>query len=86
VLHGLHAAHEATDERGASLQLVHRDVSPGNVLVGGDGARKSLAEPLADTLYFAGEATDAEESGTVGGALQSGVRAAREIIKRGDSN
>ena len=56
------------------------------VLVGGDGARESLAEPVADTLYFAGEATDAEESGTVGGALQSGVRAARAIIKRGDSN
>jgi serine/threonine-protein kinase len=36
-LEGLHAAHEATDERGAPLQLVHRDVSPHNLLVGADG-------------------------------------------------
>ncbi|HEY8039200.1 MAG TPA: serine/threonine-protein kinase [Polyangiaceae bacterium] len=38
VLHGLHAAHEASDERGQPLNLVHRDVSPHNVLVGSDGA------------------------------------------------
>ncbi len=36
-LRGLHAAHEATDERGQPLGLVHRDVSPHNVLVGADG-------------------------------------------------
>jgi serine/threonine-protein kinase len=36
-LHGLHAAHEAKDERGLPLELVHRDVSPHNVLVGVDG-------------------------------------------------
>src|SRR5580698_7998031 len=31
VLYGLHAAHEATDERGGSLGVVHRDVSPQNI-------------------------------------------------------
>lgn len=36
-LHGLHAAHDATDERGQPLNIVHRDVSPQNVLVGLDG-------------------------------------------------
>src|SRR5450432_1730565 len=35
-LHGLHAAHEAKDERGSRIDLVHRDVSPQNVLVGAD--------------------------------------------------
>ena len=53
------------------------------VLVGGEGARERLAEPLGDTLYFAGEATDAEEAGTVAGALRSGQRAAREVLKKG---
>jgi eukaryotic-like serine/threonine-protein kinase len=40
VLHGLHAAHEATSEKGEPLGLVHRDVSPHNVLVGSDGAAR----------------------------------------------
>ncbi|HRI69453.1 MAG TPA: protein kinase [Polyangium sp.] len=34
---GLHAAHELTDSMGKPLALVHRDVSPQNVLVGVDG-------------------------------------------------
>src|SRR5690349_8197951 len=42
MLHGLHAAHEATDERGEPLQVVHRDVSPQNVLVGVDGVPRVL--------------------------------------------
>ena len=42
VLHGLHAAHEAKDERGHPLGIVHRDVSPQNVLVGTDGAPRVL--------------------------------------------
>ncbi|MGQ0656039.1 MAG: flavin monoamine oxidase family protein [Betaproteobacteria bacterium] len=50
------------------------------VLVGGKGAREELARPVADTLYFAGEATDSEEAGTVAGALRSGQRAAQQII------
>jgi serine/threonine protein kinase len=41
-LHGLHAAHEATNERGEPLDLVHRDVSPQNVLVGVDGIARVL--------------------------------------------
>jgi monoamine oxidase len=51
------------------------------VMVGGGRAREALAAPVAGTLYFAGEATDLEgEAGTVAGALQSGRRAALEII------
>src|SRR5215470_5352336 len=37
-LYGLHAAHSTTDETGAHAQLVHRDVSPQNLLIGVDGA------------------------------------------------
>ena len=49
----------------------------------------NLAKPVNDTLFFAGEATSAGNVGTVHGAIQSGQRAAREILtalgKRRDS-
>ncbi|MBL9023844.1 MAG: protein kinase [Myxococcales bacterium] len=41
-LHGLHAAHEATTETGEPLGIVHRDVSPQNILVGADGLARVL--------------------------------------------
>jgi serine/threonine-protein kinase len=41
-LHGLHAAHEAKDERGEPLGIVHRDVSPQNLIVGRDGVTRVL--------------------------------------------
>lgn len=42
VLQGLHAAHEARDERGVPLNIVHRDVTPQNILVGSDGVSRLL--------------------------------------------
>jgi serine/threonine-protein kinase len=42
VLLGLHAAHEARDSHGVPLNLVHRDVSPHNVIVGIDGTARVL--------------------------------------------
>ena len=49
--------------------------------VGGLDAARQLAEPIANTLFFAGEATDFEgRHGTVHGALASGLRAAKEIL------
>jgi serine/threonine protein kinase len=40
MLSGLHAAHELRDEHGEPTELVHRDVSPQNILVGIDGGTR----------------------------------------------
>jgi monoamine oxidase len=48
--------------------------------VGGGRARKALARPVEQTLFFAGEALDEEESAGVGGALNTGERAAKQLV------
>jgi monoamine oxidase len=50
--------------------------------VGGLKAAQILSEPMDDTIFFAGEATDFQgANGTVHGALDSGKSAAQKIIK-----
>jgi monoamine oxidase len=52
------------------------------VRVGGMQAQASLALPVEDTLFFAGEATELSgHQATVHGALRAGQRAADEIIQ-----
>jgi monoamine oxidase len=52
------------------------------VLAGGMGAQEELARPLANRLFFAGEATQSDgHHATVHGAFSSGLRVAREILK-----
>jgi monoamine oxidase len=53
------------------------------VPVGAITAPMRLAEPVADTLFFAGEATNSDgQSGTVHGAIATGYRAADELLSR----
>lgn len=49
-LHGLHAAHEATNERNQSLRIVHRDVSPQNIIVSTDGTARVLDFGVAKAI------------------------------------
>jgi serine/threonine-protein kinase len=51
VLAGLHAAHEAKDGQGRPLALVHRDVSPQNVMVGADGLARVLDFGIAQAAF-----------------------------------
>lgn len=50
------------------------------IAVGGIAAPAELARPIADTLFFAGEATESGFGGTVAAAIASGHRAACEIL------
>jgi serine/threonine-protein kinase len=65
VLDGLHAAHESRDERGEPLMLVHRDVSPQNILVGIDGVPRVLDFGIAK----AAGRTQTTEEGQIKGKL-----------------
>jgi serine/threonine-protein kinase len=50
VLRGLHAAHEARGEDGTPLGVVHRDISPQNIVVGVDGVARVLDFGVARAL------------------------------------
>lgn len=65
VLSGLHAAHETVDEMGMPLEIVHRDVSPQNVLVATDGSARLLDFGVAK----ASVAAHITRSGTYKGKL-----------------
>jgi monoamine oxidase len=49
--------------------------------VGGSGAHDDLAKPVQKTLFFAGEATSKDQTGTVAGAIDSGRRAATALLR-----
>lgn len=55
---GLHAAHELVDEAGKPVGLVHRDVSPQNILVGLDGISRVADFGIAKAMRGTSEKTD----------------------------
>ena len=77
ILAGLHAAHEARDERGAPLGIVHRDVSPQNVVIGTDGTPRVLDFGVAKATARLSPATDT-------GALKGKLGYAAPEQLRGD--
>ena len=50
VLQGLHAAHEAKNDKGEALHIVHRDVSPQNVMIGADGIARVVDFGIAKAI------------------------------------
>ncbi|MEO6418940.1 MAG: serine/threonine-protein kinase, partial [Polyangiaceae bacterium] len=64
---GLHAAHELTDEHGERMEIVHRDVSPHNLLVGTDGVTRVTDFGVATS---AGRLASTRPDGSMKGKLQ----------------
>jgi serine/threonine-protein kinase len=81
---GLHAAHELADQNGTPLGLVHRDISPHNLLVTYSGLVKVLDFGIAKATQRASTLTEAGEiKGKLAFMAPEQVRG-REVDRRTD--
>jgi eukaryotic-like serine/threonine-protein kinase len=76
-LQGLHAAHEARDERGTPLNIVHRDISPQNILLGIDGIARLVDFGVAKAAGRAQTTRDGQIKGKLGYMAPEQVRAGK---------
>jgi serine/threonine-protein kinase len=65
LLLGLHEAHEARDDDGSHLAIIHRDVSPQNVVVGLDGLARVLDFGVAKARSRVHHSNDGEIKGKI---------------------
>jgi eukaryotic-like serine/threonine-protein kinase len=83
LLEGLHAAHEATNEDGTSLEIVHRDVSPQNVMVGADGIPRVLDFGIAKASVRLQTTEDGSFKGKLG-YMPPDVLSGAKVDRRAD--
>jgi eukaryotic-like serine/threonine-protein kinase len=62
-LHGLHAAHESKDRSGKPMSIIHRDVSPENIMIGADGYARIIDFGIASALGRATTTQDGQVKG-----------------------
>jgi serine/threonine protein kinase len=81
---GLHAAHETRDDAGASLNVVHRDVSPHNILIGTNGRVKLVDFGVAKARERMSEATSVGHVKGKFGYMSPEQALARPVDRRSD--
>jgi serine/threonine-protein kinase len=81
---GLHAAHELKDEKGENMNVVHRDVSPHNILVGIDGAIKLVDFGVAKAMGRLSEVTSAGQLKGKFGYMSPEQAMAKKVDRRSD--
>jgi serine/threonine-protein kinase len=83
-LQGLHAAHELRDEGGRLLDVVHRDVSPQNILVGIDGTARITDFGVARATTRLASTRSGDVKGKVAYMAPEQVRADPDVDRRAD--
>jgi serine/threonine-protein kinase len=83
MLEGLHAAHEARGDAGEPLAIVHRDVSPQNVLVGLDGVARLIDFGIAKAAGNSTLTREGHIKGKVGYMAPEQLRA-QPVDRRAD--
>ncbi len=81
---GLHGAHEATDEAGVPLGIVHRDVSPHNVLVSYTGSVRVIDFGIAKARQVGGQTQTGSLRGKLAYMPPEQARSARTVDRRAD--
>jgi serine/threonine protein kinase len=84
VLKGLQYAHGATDDLGAPLGIVHRDVSPGNILISRTGSIKLADFGIARSTHIEHHTDPGQVKGKFGYMSPEQVAGDEEIDGRSD--